>query len=156
MPGGEGAEMAYRVLYRRDVDGKHWLVSVVGVKGCHTYGNSVEQARERVREALGLFVDDAETAEFDERVELPRSEQLLVRRWRAAKASAARENERLEAASRDAINALTRDLSLTTRDAGGLLGISHQRVHQLLAKHGSRRHTSVRERRIKAGKASQT
>ena len=56
--------MAYRVTYERGEDG-WWLARVVDIQGCHTQGATIEQARERIREAMGLFdvADDAELLE---------------------------------------------------------------------------------------------
>ena len=46
----------YRVDYERDESG--WRVaSVRGVRGCHTQGRTVDEARRHVRQALELFVD---------------------------------------------------------------------------------------------------
>jgi predicted RNase H-like HicB family nuclease len=54
----------YTVEFRPDEDGRVWLAQVSEVPPCHTFGGSPAQALERVREALGLFVDDAGTAEL--------------------------------------------------------------------------------------------
>jgi hypothetical protein len=54
----EEAVKSYRVAYERDVSG-WWVATVRGVRGCHTQGRTVDEARRRIREALGLFVDDA-------------------------------------------------------------------------------------------------
>jgi predicted RNase H-like HicB family nuclease len=51
----------YTVDYVRSDDG-WWTASVREVRGAHTQGRSIAQARRRVRQALGLFVDDAERA----------------------------------------------------------------------------------------------
>lgn len=48
----------YRVTYERDESG-WWVASVSGVRGCHTQGRTVDEARRRIKEALELFVDDA-------------------------------------------------------------------------------------------------
>jgi predicted RNase H-like HicB family nuclease len=53
----------YTVDYVRGDDG-WWTASVRGVRGAHTQGRSIAQARRRVRKALGLFVDDAERADL--------------------------------------------------------------------------------------------
>ena len=56
--------MRYTVTYERD-EGPRWRVaSVREVAGCHTQGRTVAEARRRIREALDLWVDDAETAEI--------------------------------------------------------------------------------------------
>jgi predicted RNase H-like HicB family nuclease len=47
--------------YERDEAG-WWVASVRKVRGCHTQGRTVDEARRRIREALELFVDDARKA----------------------------------------------------------------------------------------------
>ena len=54
----EEAVKRYRVAYERDESG-WWVASVSGVRGCHTQGRTVDEARRRIREALQSFVDDA-------------------------------------------------------------------------------------------------
>jgi predicted RNase H-like HicB family nuclease len=49
------------VAYERD-DLGWWVASIREVRGCHSQGRTIDEARQRVREALGLFVDDAESA----------------------------------------------------------------------------------------------
>lgn len=55
--------MKYTVDY---VPGKEgwWTASVREVPGANTQGRSIAQARRRIREALGLFVEDAQRAEL--------------------------------------------------------------------------------------------
>jgi predicted RNase H-like HicB family nuclease len=53
----------YHVKYTRDESG-WWQASVHGVAGCHTQGKTLAEAKLRIREALMLFVDDAETAQL--------------------------------------------------------------------------------------------
>jgi predicted RNase H-like HicB family nuclease len=43
-------------------------------EGCHTYGRTIDQARDRIREALGLFVSNAETATIEDDVRMPAGE----------------------------------------------------------------------------------
>ena len=62
----------YVVRYGRDPTGV-WIASVSKVRGCHTHGRTLDQARERIREALGLFVDDADRAKLVDQVQLPPS-----------------------------------------------------------------------------------
>ena len=82
----------YTVVYERDESGA-WNAYVPEVPGCHTYGRSLRLARERIRETLGLWVDDADQA----------------------------------------IHCLA-ELGLSVRDAGEVLGISHQRAQQILSR----------------------
>lgn len=60
----------YRVAYERDESG-WWVASVNGVRGCHTQGRTVDEARRRIREALELFVDDARKASIVDDVRRP-------------------------------------------------------------------------------------
>lgn len=46
----------YHVAYQRDESG-WWVASVREVRGCHTQGRTVDEARRRIREAMELFVD---------------------------------------------------------------------------------------------------
>lgn len=121
----------YRVVFERDEDGA-WIARVPSVRGCHTHGRTIEQARGRVREALSLWVDDADDAELVEEVRLPPSARDAVRRSRTARGRAAAQRENARRATVEAARALVRDAGLGLRDAAELLGISHQRVQQLL------------------------
>jgi predicted RNase H-like HicB family nuclease len=115
---------SYRVVYERDESG-HWIATVPSVKGCHSYGRSIGEARARVREALGLFVRDASRARLEDDVRLPANMRQQVRRFRASRQRAEREKARAQAA----VRALAGELS--RRDTAELLGISHQRIDQL-------------------------
>jgi predicted RNase H-like HicB family nuclease len=60
----------YHVAYERDRTG-WWVASVREVRGCHTQGRTVDEARRRIREALGLFVANADKANLVDSVKLP-------------------------------------------------------------------------------------
>lgn len=125
--------MQYRVVFERDRDGA-WLARVPSVRGCHTHGRTLEQARRRVREALGVWVEDADTAEFVEDVRLPVRIRDAVARSRSTRRQAELEREKAQAAMRKAATTLVDQLGVGLRDAGELLGVSHQRVQQLIRK----------------------
>jgi predicted RNase H-like HicB family nuclease len=118
---------AYRVVYEIDESG-HWIAAVPAVRGCHTYGRSLSEARSRIREALGLFVAHATTAKLVDDVRLPAPMKRLVLEYRNARARAERDQKKAEAAVRRLATRLSR------RDAADLLKISHQRVQQLAEK----------------------
>jgi predicted RNase H-like HicB family nuclease len=122
---------AYRVIFDRDESGS-WLARVPSVPGCHTHGRTLEQARRRVREALGAWVDDAETAELVEDIRLPRPVREAVRRSRVARRRAERERATAHEETAEAALALVEHFGVGLRDAGELLGLSHQRVQQLV------------------------
>jgi predicted RNase H-like HicB family nuclease len=121
----------YTAEYRLDQDGTTWLVEIREVPPCHTYGRSVAQARRRVREALRLFVADAETAELVDDIQLPGEIGEHVAAAQDARARA--EQARAQEATLQAAHDLVDRLGLSVRDAAELLGLSHQRVQQLLA-----------------------
>ena len=127
----------YRIVYELDESG-HWIASVPAVKGCHTYGRSIHEARERIREALGLFVRDASRARLSDDIRLPAGVRSLLARQREARSRAEREQQRARAVVSRAVVALTEELGLSVRDAGELLGISYQRVQQLREGAGTR------------------
>jgi predicted RNase H-like HicB family nuclease len=134
---GEGEVVAvsqgrYTVVYERDESGA-WNAHVPEVPGCHTYGRSLRQARERIREALGLWVDDADQAELVPDIRLPRRVQTAVRRARTARARVAHQQQQAADAADEAVHRLA-ELGLGVRDAGEVLGISHQRVQQILSR----------------------
>ena len=121
----------YTVRYERDADG-WWVASVRGVKGCHTQGRTIAEARRRIREALGLFVDHAERASLKDDVRLPADLRTLLRRYLRARAKAAEAKEEAAHLSRKVVADLGKRLGLSVRDVGELVGRSHQRVQQLV------------------------
>ncbi len=127
----------YRVVYELDESG-HWIATVPAVKGCHSYGRSINEARERIREALALFVDDADSARLRPDVRLPAKIKVLIAHQQDARAIADRQQRRASLVLVRAVKSLTEDLGLSVRDAGELLGLSHQRVQQLRKTAGPR------------------
>lgn len=127
----EKAVKTYRIAYERDESG-WWVASVRGVRGCHTQGRTVEEARRRVIEAMELFVDDARTASIVDDVKLPSGAAQAVRAYASLRRKAEQEDRRAALAARRAVRILRSGrLKMSARDAARLLGLSHQRVHQL-------------------------
>ena len=121
----------YEVVLERDGSGR-WLAHVPSVAGCHTHGRTLAQTRERIREALTLWVENADTAELVEKLRLPEGALAEIRRSRLARSRAARARGGAPAAAGEAARMLVGDLGLSVRDAAALLGLSHQRVQQLV------------------------
>lgn len=116
-----------RVVFERDESGA-WLVNVPRIKGCHSYGRTLDQARTRIKEALRLF--DVRDAGVTEQVRLPADLLGTVRRARRARERAEAQQKAAQAELRTATSRLAR-AGLSRRDAGTLLGLSRQRVQQL-------------------------
>lgn len=121
----------YHVAYERDEAG-YWVASVRGVRGCHTQGRTVDEARRRIREALALYVDDAASAELVDNVKLPATAAKAIRTYTALRRRADQQARQAALAARRAVRLLrSGKLKMSARDAARLLGVSHQRVHQL-------------------------
>lgn len=121
----------YRVTYERDESG-WWVASVRGMRGCHTQGRTVDEARRRIREALALFVDNARKAAIVDDVKLPTAATKAIRAYASLRRKADEEDRRAARAARRAVQLLrSGKLKMSARDAARLLGLSHQRVHQL-------------------------
>ncbi len=61
----------YEAVFRQDTEGT-WLVEVPTLPGCHTYGETLDEARTNLRDALALWLQ-SETFEIREVIEQRRS-----------------------------------------------------------------------------------
>jgi len=121
----------YHVAYERDESG-WWVASVREVSGCHSQGRTVDEARRRIREAMELFVADARAAKIVDDVKLPPPAVKAIRAYATLRKRADQEDRRAAIAARRAVRLLQGGrLKMSARDAARLLGVSHQRVHQL-------------------------
>jgi predicted RNase H-like HicB family nuclease len=128
----------YTVRYERDETG-WWVATIKEIRGCHTQGRTIDQARRRIREALGLFVSNPEKAKLIDDIVLPAHARTLLKQVRATRQRAESEADKLKTSTAGAARLLTRDLGMSVRDAGEILGLSHQRIHQLLTVDQQRR-----------------
>jgi len=121
----------YRVTYERDESG-WWVASVREVRGCHTQGRTVDEARRRIREALELCIDDASSVKLVDEVKLPADAKNAIDAYARLRKKAEQEDRRAAAAARRAVRVLRGGrLRMSARDAARFLGLSHQRIHQL-------------------------
>jgi predicted RNase H-like HicB family nuclease len=121
----------YHVTYERDESG-WWVASVRGLRGCHTQGRTVDEARRRIVEAMELFVDKTRSAKIVDDVKLPASAKKAIRTYATLRKKAEEQDRRAALAARRAVRVLRGGrLKMSARDAARVLGLSHQRVHQL-------------------------
>jgi predicted RNase H-like HicB family nuclease len=120
----------YTAIYDYDADDNVWNVRIKGLSGCQTYGRSIRQAQSRIREALAVWLDMS-AAELGVRDQFPAELASVADDVVRARSAAERAGARAQQQTIEAVKALT-DLGLSRRDAAELLGLSHQRVHQLL------------------------
>jgi predicted RNase H-like HicB family nuclease len=120
----------YTAVYDRDPDTDAWNIHIEGLVGCQTYGRSLRQAQSRIIEALALWLDrepDAITIHH----QLPKDLAAVAQRVTRARADAERAGTKAQQQVAEAVRALT-DRGLSRRDAAEVLGLSHQRIQQLL------------------------
>lgn len=120
----------YVALYERDPDADAWNVRIEGEPGCHTYGRSLRQAQARIREALALWIDrEPDDLTIEDR--LPTSVTAVATQVARARQAAEAAGQKAQKQTSEAVKRLT-DLGLSRRDAADVLGLSHQRVQQLV------------------------
>ncbi|MCL2778058.1 MAG: type II toxin-antitoxin system HicB family antitoxin [Polyangiaceae bacterium] len=120
----------YRVVFTRDEDG-WWVAQVPKLDGCHTQGRSIAQARERIREAMDLF-DVPRTARLEEVIDLGK----LTAKVEHARQTREHVDELARASKAETARVATRlaKAGFSRRDVGELLGVSFQRVQQLVGR----------------------
>jgi predicted RNase H-like HicB family nuclease len=123
--------MRYTIDLEHDEAG-WWVATARDVPGCHTQGRSIRQALSRVREAMAACVgEDVAPDELEPRVHLPAETRRVVARYESACRRLERDQKAARRATDKAVETLVDELSLSVRDAADVLGLSHQRVHQL-------------------------
>ena len=122
----------YTARLEREKDGR-WTVELEEEPRVHTWGKTVEQALIRVREAAALwFQTDEDDIDLVPDPVLPKSAGRTVAQARQARDQARIADRLAVERTRSAAVTLARR-GISIRDAAAILGISHQRVHQLLA-----------------------
>ena len=120
----------FSAVYERESSDDAWNVRIDGIEGCQTYGRSLRQAQARIREALAVCLDrDPDHLVVHDR--LPESLALVAEGLVQARREAERAGATAQAQTLQAVKELT-SLGLSRRDAAELLGLSHQRIQQLL------------------------
>jgi hypothetical protein len=127
-----GMPKTYIAIYEPDVVDDVWSVRVDGVAGCEASARSLPVARERVRHALAwrLGIDPGEVLLEDR---LPAAMTAVAKRANRARREAERAARRAQQESAQAVRDLAA-LGLSRRDSAAVLGLSHQRVQQLIKK----------------------
>lgn len=119
--------MTYQVT--AELDGRFWLVQVPAIDRA-TQARSMAEIRTMAAELITLMTGD-DDPDLDVSVVLP--DQIKAHLDAVASARAREDQARRESAAelRRAAREL-RSLRLTLADVGAVLGVSHQRAHQLL------------------------
>jgi predicted RNase H-like HicB family nuclease len=122
----------YHVTARRE--GRWWALRCEELPGVFSQVARLDKAADEVREAIA-FVADIQDDSFDIVVTpvLPEAYRIETSQAEAARSLATQANQEAAAHARAAARALA-DAGLTVRDIGTVIGVSHQRAAQLLAK----------------------
>jgi hypothetical protein len=113
-------------------DGAFWFVTIDGVRGA-TQARTIAEIEPMSRDYIAIIEGiPASSVAVEVEVELPESAQAHLDSMKRLRAEAADAQAQAAAESRAAAHAL-KDEGLTVREIGALLGISHQRAHQLIA-----------------------
>jgi predicted RNase H-like HicB family nuclease len=114
--------------------GDWWAIAVLELGGVFSQARRLDQVETRAREAIALMldVDEAEVGQLTVTVTPPDTAADLLRELAASEAAAAAATEHTTALRRQVAREL-RDEGFPLRDVGRLIGISHQRVSQILS-----------------------
>lgn len=130
----------------RDEDGRAWLARVPSIEGLHTYGRSIEQAMNRVQEALALWVPKsvAANAALIPRIHLHADLRAALSELAAARKKAAAAQEIANVRLISTVQELTDEAGWSVRDVAKVVELSPQRVQQVKSssKKGRRRASS--------------
>lgn len=126
----------YTAIYERDRKVDAWNVRIGGLEGCQTHGRSLRQAQRRIREALAAWLDESESS-LQVVDQLPSDLVAIAEQASQARRDAATAANAARAATLKAARRLEKT-GISRRDAAALLGLSHQRVQQLVESAPSR------------------
>jgi predicted RNase H-like HicB family nuclease len=120
----------YTIHYERD-ERDWWVATAKGV-AAQTQGKTIEQAQDRIREALAVLLDvEPNRLDLQHDIRLPNAARKAIGAAARASIRAKTEAVRADHATRDAAETLVK-CGMSLRDTGTLLGVSRQRVHQIL------------------------
>jgi predicted RNase H-like HicB family nuclease len=131
--------LTYQVVY--SPEGTNWKASVPSVPGCHGSGRSLSEVRRRIRDALASCLDGlseqeaarvAREADLVEEIKLPARTRRSLAACRQKRDRLAKALAEVQTETRRVALELTREIGISLRDAGELLGLSQERVRQLL------------------------
>lgn len=122
--------------HRVDVvrSGNWWAIEIPDLPGAFSQARRLDQVEGMARELIALMmaVDEREVGDLDVHVEPPAAFRDLLAALEESVA-AATDAKTTEIETRREVVEKLRQAGLPTRDVGALIGVSHQRVSQILA-----------------------
>jgi len=133
----------YIAEVQRDESG-NWIAGVPALRGVHTHARTLANLRANLQAAIALWLEaerldagernphiDRDSISVELQVKLPAPVRRATDSARQRREQAKSAEADAAAATRDAARALV-EIGLSRRDAAELLGLSHQRVDQVL------------------------
>jgi predicted RNase H-like HicB family nuclease len=121
----------YTVVARRS--GDRWAITVRELPGVFTQARRLDEIADTAKEAIGLFLElDPADVSVDVKLDLPDGLTEDLDALREAREAARRANEQLAVKQARVVEGLSRRGRLSLREVAAMLGISHQRVAQIL------------------------
>ena len=120
----------YTAVYWRE--GANWLVELTEEPRVHTFARTLAKAEEHIRDASALWFEKDDVPLKHVYRDLPLETSEIVWTAREARSQMASAEERALEATREGAHRLMDGAGLSLRDAAHLLGISHQRLHQIV------------------------
>lgn len=121
---------SFTIVFQLDETG-WWFTRIKELQGCHTQAKTLKQARERIEEALDLFIEEDEKYRISEEFDLPEDILTAIDEYVEAQRIIEQQQAELQNLRKQAVGFL-HQLQISTRDTGQLMGLSHQRVSQIL------------------------
>ena len=128
MPG-----IRYTAVFERDDKGM-WLVDLAEEPRVHSYGRTLAAARDGIHQvAATWFHLEPAVLELVEDIRLPEGIKARVENARRLREHAQAAQLSAQSETRDVAQLLVKSARLSLRDAADVLGLSPQRIQQLLA-----------------------
>jgi predicted RNase H-like HicB family nuclease len=129
--------------------GDWWAIQIPDVDGVWTQARRLDQVEHMARDAVAAMLDvPPDSFDLDVVPELPDRDAKLILEATELRDELEDARRRAMQATVQAIVSLRQDLDLPLRDIGTLLGLSHQRVAQILPEIGHEAIVDKRMRRL--------
>ena len=124
----------YRVKAVRS--GEWWAITVPALRGVFSQAKRLSRVEATAREAIAMMldIDEAEVGQIEVEVQPPEAVADLLDEVRRSTSIADEAAAAAARARREAVRLLS-EAGLPMRDIGEILGVSHQRISQILAQH---------------------
>lgn len=134
----------YKVTVEREPG--FWIIRVPDIEAIVTQARRMADVKQNAREAIAVWLDEPlSKVDVTLNFVMPSAIQKTLDEVRQLREDANERLDRAADAASDAARKLTKDLGLTLREAAEVLGVSFQRVAQLVEESGKRSQSKGRQ-----------